>query len=680
MPRIERGSKAESDRKQIAPSTWFLRDSKEEAAKALVEWSDESILDNGPRASRTYMYSSAYEGYTISDLRAFGADVRSDLVLEGIDVPIYVNRIRSQSATFVALTGANDNVVPQFVTNGADYDQALAAEMMGDVVTAEYAQRHGAFADFHSLCRKLELMVTSALGRGWVFVSPQPCLGGEKSGQRIKPEAEIDDGLTIGIVRECQYGRILTLTRSSWKDPEWMIARYHEHKDAILANVEFVQPNVASGQSLPAFGMNAQVSPIRRLVRLIQGWHVSTGPKDPGRETFTLKDGTWLCDSVWTRSSPPGRYIDYEEELSGEGGTPLTHTIYRLFCRENEMLHDADQLERNTPMAAFLVQKGTGDASDLKKQLENAQGLKIIEVPGDVSKAIKAFDLGAMPRKTMELMAMYAQLQHEIPGISRSHADSTQPKNVSSGIQASLEASLFPERHADFVQRFSHFRAVECAELFVWAIQDIVEDGESYEMWAGDEGVKRKIKGNELDLDLSKYVVEIKPSSDRKDSVATRMEKAERWLQDPLVQFTGADMAQFWKTYDVGHFTQELDAITSGVRRQIKKWRSLPLERAKQEYRSPAKWMTVEGLESALRTVVSDYEYARDSKVPQDRLNLWENYMNQCVGLIRALRLEEAQLLIQAQQQAAGGMNGTRGQPGAGGPASAGPGQAGPAV
>lgn len=668
MAKAAAKAKASADRKQSAPSTWHLADTVKKACRQLVEWNDECIVLNWTKAARAYTYGSAFEGYTLTNLSGFGMDVRGDdFRMEGEEIPIYVNRVRAMAQTFVAKTGANDDPVPQFVTNDADFDQEQAAENMDRVVCAEYEQPHGAYADFHGLCRKLELMVTTALGRGWIYVFPG------NYGGRVKPEAEIDDGLSTGLIREHQFGRIVRLSRSTWRDPEVMIARYPKLRAAILENVEVVQPDIKSGQATKAFPeMSSTVTPTLRLVRLIQGWHISTGPKDPGRELFCLKDGTKVEDNVWKRSSPPCRHIDYDEELSAAGGTPLTHTIYRMFCRENEMIHDVDNLERALPLALLLAKKDTGDGPSAKKQLESAQGIEVVELPEP--DAVKMLDLGGIPRRTTELMNIYAQLQHEIPGISRGHSDATQTKGTNSGIQASLEASLFPERHADFVMRFNRFRAVDCAELFVWAIEDIVDNGDLYEVWAADADMKQKVKGDDLDLDMSKYKIQVKPASARKDSVSTRLEKAERWLQDPTVTFTGSDMAQFWKTYDVDSTSEELEAITGGVRKQLRKWRSLPLEQAEARYRSPAKWMTIQGLESALRTVVADYEDARDGNVPEDRLRLWENYMNQCVSLIRTLKMEEAKLAAVAAGKEPRNVSetGTGTAPGAAGPAGGG--------
>ena len=53
----------------------------------------------------------------------------------------------------------------------------------------------------------------------------------------------------------------------------------------------------------------------------------------------------------------------------------------------------------------------------------------------------------------------------------------------------------------------------------------------------------------------------------------------------------------------------------------------------------------------------ADFEDARLARIPEERLELWTNFMNQCVALIRKLRLEEAQLVAQAQQEA--GQNAT---------------------
>lgn len=659
------------DRRQSAPSTWNLERDKTLAAKKLVEWNDEGIACNWTRASRTYLFGSAFEGYTLTNLSGFGCDVRgADLVLDGDDVPITVNRVRALGKAFVAKTGANDDPVPQFVTNDGTYDQQQAAKNMDDVVCSEYSQQQGGYADFHALCRKLELMVTTALGRGWIFVFPGTY------GGRVKPEAEIDDGLTINVIREHQYGRIIRLSRSTWRDPEALIAKCgKKHKQAILDNVEVLQPDIKSGAATKAFPtMNHEVTPTQRLVRVVQGWSISLGKNDPGRELFTLKDGHWLEDNKWERASPPGRHIDYEEELSAAGGTPLTQTIYRLFCREQELIHDVDQVERNMPIEVMVTRTGDPSSSGttVKKQLESAKGIVVLEVP-NVEGAVQAMEMKGLPRKSMELLTLYSGLQHEIPGISRGHADATQQKNVSSGIQASLEASLFPELHADFVLRFNRFRAVDCAELFVWAIQDIVENGDLYSIWAGDDETKRMLKGDDLDLDMQKYKIAVKAASARKDSPASRLAKAEKWLTDPTVTFTGADMAQFWKTEDVDRFTEELDAITEGVRKQIRKWRSLPLAQAETQYRSPAKWMTIQGLESALRVVVADYEDARDSNVPEPRLRLWENYMNQCTSLIRTLKKEEAMLQALAAGHTPGATNGPA-VPGAAAGAAAGPG------
>lgn len=640
--------KGPDERMQNAPSLWHLRRNKTEAAKALVEWNDECIVANWPRASRTYLYGSAFEGFQLMNLSGFGCDVQvQQLAIGAADVSIMVNRVRSMAVTFVAKTGANDDPVPQFVTNDGDFEQQQKAEEMDGVVCAEYEQQHGGYADFHSLCRKLELMVTSCLGRGWMFVFPG------NYGGRIKPEAEIDDGLTIGVVREHQYGRILRLCRSTYRDPEALIAKYPKKKAAILANVEVLQAHVKSGSALPvSLAAKQEVVPTQRLVREIQGWHISSGKNDPGREMFCLKDGTWLEDNVWNRDKPPCRSIDYEEELSAAGGTPLTHNIYQMFIAENRMYTDMDQLEQRMPYEVLVAEGGDEAAAAVKKQIESSKGVEVVGIPPGGK--LTSMGLSGLPRKTTELVDRLANLQHEMTGVSRGHSDATQPKGINSGVQASLEASLFPERHADFVLRFNRFRAVDCAELFVWAIQDIVASKEDYAVWAGDSDVKKLIKGGDLDLDMNKYRIQVKPASARKDSVSTRLQKAERWLEDPTVQFTGADMAQFWKTYDVDDFSDELDGITKGVRKQIKKWRSLPLLQARAQYRSPAKWFTIQGLESALRIVVADYEEARDSNVPEDRLRLWENYMNQCTAILRTLKEEEARLAALASGKVAG--------------------------
>lgn len=609
-----------------ANSTWWKLKDSVEAAKALVCWSDESIRANLYRASRAYRYASLYEGYTLNNLSSFGADMTNDQVFDGLNVPVIRNKCRRLVLTVINKAFANDNPAPQFVTKGADYDQALAAENMDQAIMAEFDQEQGDFSDIHEMWRQAGTIATSATGRCYIFAFP----GAEQV------EAELDDSLTIGVVRSNQYGAIQTMVRSVWKDPEALCEKYPNEAQQILANVEERCMPIVAGTAL---SKDIQVhDAYRREVRVIQGWRCKVGNTD-GRRLYCLKDGTVLgdSDSVWKHRRPPCAWWDYEKELGGESGTPLTQTIYRMAMRQNEITHDMDRSQHDQPQVTYLVQQGTSDEAAVKGQLQNAAGVKIVTIAGKIGEAVQVLENKGLANNSVQLESLYDNGMHEDTGLSKNHTTGMGQAGSTSGIMESLRASYLTENLADQTRRLVRARAVDTARIFVWALQEIIENnGDEYERWVGKDVFRRQLTADDLDLDESKYIMSIKAVSDEKDSPQTRLQKAERFLQDPTVAFTGADMVQAWQTFDVDRAAEQVFAIEEWVHEQHKRWlKSSPREMSKDSfYQSPLKWFGVDGLKSALRRTTAAYLWARQDGVPPDRLKWFEKFNDECTVLI----------------------------------------------
>jgi hypothetical protein len=588
----------------------------------LVTWADEAIVENTYRAQRATRFGSLYEGYRLTSLgSSWGADFGRSNVFEGLDIPIIRNRCRRGTLTLMNKLMASDSPLPQFVCKGGDYEQQLKAENLDQVITVEYDQEQGDFADVHELHRHGGTLAIGSVGSYGIFAFP-----GDG-----KVVAELDDTLTIGTVKSSRWGQIQTLVRTTTYDPEDLVARYGKaHEEEIRCNVTTVNENVATpgGAVLPK-------TIARRVVIVIQGWRVQIGEK-PGSQLFVLRNGHVLEEKAWKRKRPPCRFWHYERELNGDWGTPFTQTIYNQATRENRILEDVDDAERNTPHALFGTQVGPQGQSAVKAQLLQAKGVHVIDVDGPLVGAIHQYDLQKFDRNSLALAERYGDGQHEDSGVPKSQAFGVKQPGTSSGRHEHLSASYFTENFADPERRLIRFRAVDTAVLFLWAIQDMLEsEGSDYVRWVGDGKLKRQLKGEDLDLDEDKYIIEIKPVSEEKDTPKTRLDKAENLLKSGWL--TGSDWVRMEETLDYKSTTDSAFALEEWVEEQHRRWLTATESEMSREafFQSPELWMQLDGLKKCLRSTTVAFLQARQRGVPGDRLSWFEKFNNESVALIQ---------------------------------------------
>lgn len=611
---------------------WYLRRKKAVAAAELKDLCERAMVENCYRASRAYRYASKYSGYTLTNLSSFGADMSlNDKPLQGWDAPLIKNRLPQLVKSFVAKSFANDSPLPQFTTKGGDYEQTLKAETLDQAVATEYAQEHGSFSDLAELHRHGAMIAASSTGTYFVF-----CIDYDNA---TRPEAELDDSLTIGIFRAHRYGAIRMLVRTIWMLPEEAIRKFGKRfSDAIYSNLEprdgqFVAGTPGGGVG----GLNTTTKTTinRREVRVHMGWAVQVGD-EPGRQMFCLKDGeTILRDRVYTKPKPPCVFWHYEADLDGEWGTPLTQHVFLLSQYQNRILNDVDTAERKTSQVIIAVQKGTQGAKAVTSQVVNTQAVQVIEVDGPVDAAMKVFESPKFSKDSLGLEAIYDNAQYEDSGIPRNHAQGTKAQGATSGIHEALSASYYTENFADAERRAIQVRAIGMATIILWVLQSLAEKG--FERWIGDKSFRRLVKSTDLDLDEDKYITEIKAVGEGKDTPASRLEKAEKWLNNPAVEFNGGNMVEMFKTFDVKRAEQRANAIDEWVLEQVERWRKAPLSEMNKPdfYQPPERWFQVPALKDALTTLAFEFLQARQDKVPDNRLAWFEKFGNECTVLIQ---------------------------------------------
>jgi hypothetical protein len=614
--------------------TFYLAPDAKDAATLLVDLGTKTLVENAPRATRAYRNASLFEGYELANLDSWGSNTQQSQVYSDEEFKQIKNKAKPLALAFVGKSFGNDDVMPQFTTQGGDYDQTLKAKTLDKVIAEEFDEQQGMFHNVHDAHRHGATIAASATGEyyAWSIVY-------ENSTQ---PQLEVDDGLTVGVIREQRYGKPIVVCRVVELNPETAIARFgKKFYDQVHANVETSQaPFEAGSMGLDNLGSDSFVSE-RRTVRVIMGWAMG----EHGRELFVLKDGTILRDREWDKQRAPYAHWSYCRELGGRGSSCITDEIYETSLRQNRILHDVDHQERETPGVLWAVQEN----STIKAQLEQTRGIQVVTTPGDPKAAMEGVAVTKFSPQSLQLEGLYDATIHGNARIAANHAAGEKATGTTSGVQEHYAASYYTENFADQERRAIKCRTRDTAEIFVWSLQELAD--RNYEKWVGDKKTREIIKGSDLDLDLDRYVISIRAVGETKESPLSSLKKVEGWVQDPTVQYTGADLNKFLETYDDEDAAGVAFGLEEWAGRQVDRWLSMDEAKLPDAYMEPEISMGLEGIARVQRVVNLAFLKAREDDVPEARIKFFEQFLGTCVRLSQNEQKRMAELgAMQAPQ------------------------------
>lgn len=615
--------------------TWYLHEKPNEAARLLRDLGSKTLLENAPRATIAYMYASLFEGFELTNLSSWGADISNTNVF-GEDLGKQLkNKVKPLALAFMNKSFANDDVTPEFTTQGGDYEQTLKAKTLDTVITDEFGHEHGGFDTIHDMHRHGAVICAAATGEYFVW-----SIVYENS---TETQAELDDGLNIRTVKTQRFGAPHMVCRVVWLNPEVAIARFgKKHRERILANVTMDRGMFKAGAGIA--GDDSQAGDYiseRRVVRVIMGWAMG----EDGREMFVLDDGHILRDREWDKRRPPYAKFVYCRELGAEHGSCITSEVYEASLSQNRLYKDVDESARNTPEVVVAAL----ETSTVCNQLENASGVMLLKVAGDPSKAFHATTIPKHNNQSLPLAAEFDAMIHENARISANHVNGAKPVGTTSGVQEHYAASYYTESFADPERRAINCRAIKTAEILVWSIAELAS--KNYERWVGDKNTRKLIKGADLDLDLDRYVMSIKAASEQKLSPQATLKKVEGWVSDPTVSYTGADLNRFMETYDQEGAASTAFGYEEWARRQCDAWMTSPQTETTEEgfYQAPEISMQLAGLNKVMSVVSLEFLKAREDRAPQWRIKFFEQFLGTCVALIQKEQARIAKLQAGAQ-------------------------------
>lgn len=578
---------------------WSRLSDSAEAAQQLMTDCQRAVQDNEGRRSEALQFFSLFEGVSMTSFDERGYDYDDDEVFRDLDIPVVRNTCRSIVTTALAKITAQDSPLPQFMSNGGDWETRTKAVRLDRLVCAEYRQPQGQFANLHELFRHGANLAMAGVGSFAVFYLAGP--------DRVI--AELDDTLTLGIETGGRFGRIVTLVRTAWYHPEELICRFPEFEDEILASEERMPDGLNDMQDLRP----------TRGVRVYQGWRVALTSKSFGREMFCLKDGTVLRDNKeYDRPDPPCAIWHYERSQYGKWGVSLTRTIYNQCVRINQILNDVDEAERNSPQNIVMHKKGGINPGDIEK----VKGWQFVEHSGSgvLGQDFQVFSPPKYNQDSVVLLQFHEAGAHSISGISEQHTAAKRSVGTTSGKHENMVAALFTERFAEIERRLIDMRTTVSARLIVWALQDMIDEVPDYKRIYAKGDFIEEVKLKDLDLDMERYTITIAAVSEDKDSPRARLDWAQE--QADIGNITGAELLSFQQDYDQKAKSQLVLAQENWLERQIDMW----LHSDDVEYQGPIQWMD---LKSAAKTVAQALLVARTKKAPAQRMQWFTRFLDE---------------------------------------------------
>src|SRR5262249_51547042 len=143
----------------------------------------------------------------------------------------------------------------------------------------------------------------------------------------------------------------------------------------------------------------------------------------------------------------------FERQMVGDWGVPLTAYVHEVLRRQNEIAHDLDQKQINSPQR--IVQ---GAKETLDKMSGKTKGTMVVE-SGSPMTDLRIHEIDTKDAAAMEMVELYGRWADEDAMVDARHQGGG-GRQATSGKHEKYNASYFTEAFASESRRIIHARTV----------------------------------------------------------------------------------------------------------------------------------------------------------------------------------------------------------------------------
>jgi hypothetical protein len=366
-------------------------------------------------------------------------------------------------------------------------------------------------------------------------------------------------------------------------------------------------------------------------ISVIEGWHLESavGHGD-GRQAIC----TNMCDlevNDYSRRRFPFAIFRWLDAILGFLGEGLIYELVGIQVEINKILR---KISQHMHLASSFVVANRG-SKVIKEHLRNTPWT-LLEYTGD--KPTFETVAAISPEYFMQLDRLYAKA-FETAGITQLFAQGLKPKGLDSGKALREFKDTESERFMDVSQAWEEFH-LDIAVQMIELAREIEERTPGYHVMAKvEDGTLRKIMFKDVDLDATKYLMQPKPSSAFAKDPAAKFQQVKDLLEAiPDLQPYALKLLGYPDLESLERrITAPLDTIERITDDMIYEGKYTP----------PDAFID---MPMALSITRGKYQWAKNSGLPPNRLDMLVRFMTECQAKME--QLQEEEMAKQAQMQA----------------------------
>ena len=502
---------------------------------------------------------------------------------------VTLNVVQSMVDTVVSKVTKNKPKA-SFLTSGGDFSLQSKAKKLTKFVEGIFS-----FTDFYQLAA-LAFKDSCIFGTGCLKIFVE---NGEIKAERVFiGEIKIDD-------IESYYGKPRQVHQEKWL-PKDVVKAMFPGFELEIDNASY--PDEKTFQ-------NVQGSRLKDMVRVIESWHLPSGPnaKD-GKHTICISTAT-LLDEPYYKDYFPFVFFRWNTRPVGFFGQGLAEQLQGIQLEMNKILRTIQVSMHLVSVPKLLVEASSKIVSS---HLNNRIGgvIKYAGTPPQYA------PLGGIPGELFSHLDRLFSRAYEIAGVSQLAAQSQKPAGLDSGKALREFNDLETERFMSVAKRYEKC-FMDAAEIMIETAKDLYELKGDYKVKAKDGKFIDTISWKDVNMDADKYMMQIFPTSALSSTPAARFADVQDLLAAGFI-----DKEDALKLLDFPDLEAAMNLLNAD---------SNNLERLIETMMDEGKYFPPEpyqNLENAVRKVQQAYLLYRMQGAPEDRLELLRQFMEDCQNLI----------------------------------------------
>ena len=502
---------------------------------------------------------------------------------------VTLNVVQSMVDTVVSKVTKNKPKAT-FLTSGGDFSLQSKAKKLTKFVEGIFS-----FTDFYQLAA-LAFKDSCIFGTGCLMIFVE---NGEIKAERVFiGEIKIDD-------IESYYGKPRQVHQEKWL-PKDVVKAMFPGFELEIDNASY--PDEKTFQ-------NVQGSRLKDMVRVIESWHLPSGPnaKD-GKHTICISTAT-LLDEPYYKDYFPFVFFRWNTRPVGFFGQGLAEQLQGIQLEMNKILRTIQVSMHLVSVPKLLVEASSKIVSS---HLNNRIGgvIKYAGTPPQYA------PLGGIPGELFSHLDRLFSRAYEIAGVSQLAAQSQKPAGLDSGKALREFNDLETERFMSVAKRYEKC-FMDAAEIMIETAKDLYELKGDYKVKAKDGKFIDTISWKDVNMDADKYMMQIFPTSALSSTPAARLADVQDLLAAGFI-----DKEDALKLLDFPDLEAAMNLLNAD---------SNNLERLIETMMDEGKYFPPEpyqNLENAVRKVQQAYLLYRMQGAPEDRLELLRQFMEDCQNLI----------------------------------------------